>query len=112
MSAIRPTSDGDVAEMSLNEVGCCFRRVGTRIAHQPGVNIRFISTLTAEDENQLAPGILRAVSALAGMFPIRFAVKLDTVDGQTYHAGSPLSPAGGIPRSSEGLRPARPPIES
>lgn len=52
------------------------------------MNIRFISTLTAEDENELAPGILRAVSALAEMFPIRFSVKLDTLDGRTYHAGN------------------------
>jgi hypothetical protein len=52
------------------------------------VNIRFISTLTAEDENHLAPGILKAVAALAEMFPIRFVVKLDTVDGQTYYTGN------------------------
>jgi hypothetical protein len=81
--------------------------MGTRIAPQFCVNIRFVSTLTAEDENQLAPGILKAVAALAGMFPIRFAVKLDTVDGQTYHAGSPLSPS-----TPEGLRAVRRPIES
>lgn len=56
------------------------------------VNIRFVSTLTAEDENQLAPGILQAISALAEMFPIRFAVKLETVDGRTYHVGSAVSP--------------------
>jgi hypothetical protein len=59
------------------------------LLRKPPVNIRFISTLTAEDENHLAPGILKAVAALAEMFPIRFVVRLDTADGQTYYAGNP-----------------------
>jgi phenylpyruvate tautomerase PptA (4-oxalocrotonate tautomerase family) len=76
-----------------------------------GVNIRFISTLTAEDENRLAPGILKAVSALAGMFPIRFVVKLDTVDGRTYCAGN-HSQAANHKESSEPVMPPGSPIES
>jgi hypothetical protein len=58
------------------------------LLRNPSVNIRFISTLTAEDENHLAPGILKAVAALAEMFPIRFVVRLDTADGQTYYTGN------------------------
>jgi hypothetical protein len=69
------------------------------------VNIRFTSTLTAEDENRLAPGILQAVSALAEMFPIRFSVKLETVDGRAYHARSHTTAT--IPPSSTEVTPAR-----
>jgi hypothetical protein len=75
------------------------------------VNIRFISTLTAEDENQLAPGILRAVSALAEMFPIRFVVKLDTVDGQSYHTGN-HSTNRSRSEATEPVMPAGSPFES
>jgi hypothetical protein len=69
------------------------------------VNIRFISTLTAEDENHLAPGILRAVSALAEMFPIRFAVRLDTVDGRTYLGGNYRE----VPDPRDSMEPVMPP---
>jgi hypothetical protein len=78
------------------------------------VNIRFISTLTAEDENHLAPGILKAVSALAEMFPIRFAVRLDTVDGRTYLGGN-HSPVPGPREPVDPVMPVMPagsPIES
>jgi hypothetical protein len=89
-------------------------REGTRIAQEFSVNIRFISTLTAEDENHLAPGILRAVSALADMFPIRFVVKLDTVDGQSYHAGNHSNHSTTRSRSeaTEPVMPAGAPLES
>jgi len=65
------------------------------------VNIRFISTLTAEDENHLAPGILKAVSALAEIFPIRFVIKLDTVDGHTYQGGNHSNGNHGGPGQTE-----------
>jgi hypothetical protein len=76
------------------------------------VNIRFISTLTAEDENHLAPGVLKVVSALAEMFPIRFAVKLETVDGQTYHAATPIGSAHGRSNTSVDVLSPRLPVES
>jgi len=82
------------------------------LLNRRSVNIRFISTLTAEDENHLAPGILKVVSAMAEMFPIRFAVKLDTVDGQTYHAATPISSRPGRSKALDEFMPQPPLVES
>jgi hypothetical protein len=76
------------------------------------VNIRFISTLTAEDENHLAPGVLKVVSALAEMFPIRFAVKLETVDGQIYNAATPIGSTHARSKTSVDAMSPSLPIES
>jgi hypothetical protein len=48
------------------------------------VDIRFISTLTPEDENLMAPGVLKALSALLDLLPIAYMIRIDTSDGQVY----------------------------
>ena len=53
------------------------------------VNIRFTSSLTAEDENLLAPAVLAALTSILDLLPIAYMVRIDTSDSQVYqHSGS------------------------
>jgi hypothetical protein len=57
------------------------------------MEIRFISSLTAEDEDLYAPAILKAVSALLDQLPIAYTIRIETTGSQVCqhtHAGSPL----------------------
>ena len=47
------------------------------------VDITLTSTLTAEDENIIAPAILRAVTNILDHLPIAYRVRIDTVDCQS-----------------------------
>jgi hypothetical protein len=53
------------------------------------VNIRFISTLTADDENQFAPGLLKAISALLDRLPIAYTVRIETTGAQVFQHSHP-----------------------
>lgn len=53
------------------------------------MNIRFISTLTADDENQIAPGLLKALSALLDRFPIAYTVRIETTGAQVFQHSHP-----------------------
>ena len=44
------------------------------------VHIELTSTLTQEDENRLAPVVLRALSGLLDMLPISYLVRVETTD--------------------------------
>lgn len=73
------------------------------------MNIRFISTLTADDENHLAPGLLKAISALLDRFPIAYTVRIETTGAQVFQhshpsfeaayneEGAPVFDASGLP---------------
>jgi hypothetical protein len=53
------------------------------------VNIRFASTLTPEDENILAPAVLKALSSILDLLPIAYMIRIDTSDAKVYqHTGS------------------------
>ena len=53
------------------------------------VNIRFTSSLTAEDENLLAPAVLAALTSILDLLPIAYMIRIDTSDSQVYqHSGS------------------------
>jgi hypothetical protein len=53
------------------------------------VTIRFASTLTPEDENILAPAVLKALSSILDLLPIAYMIRIDTSDAQVYqHTGS------------------------
>ena len=53
------------------------------------MNIRFASTLTPEDENILAPAVLKALSSILDLLPIAYMIRIDTSDAQVYqHTGS------------------------
>jgi hypothetical protein len=53
------------------------------------MNIRFISTLTADDENQLAPGLLKANGALLDQLPIAYTVRIETTGAQVLQHSHP-----------------------
>jgi hypothetical protein len=53
------------------------------------MNIRFISTLTADDENHIAPAIVKAVGALLDQLPIAYTVRIETTGAQVYQHSHP-----------------------
>ena len=58
------------------------------------MDIRFISTLTADDENNLAPAVLRALGSLLDLFPIAYTVRIETTGAQIFqHTNPPAEPA-------------------
>ncbi len=62
----------------------------------PVVNIRFTSTLTPEDENTVAPAVLRALSSILDLFPIAYVIRIDTTDSQVYLHSRPTEDAAAV----------------
>jgi hypothetical protein len=55
------------------------------------MDIRFISTLTAEDENLIAPALLKAFGPLLDQLPIVYTIRIETTGAQVFqhsHAAS------------------------
>ena len=48
------------------------------------MEIRFISSLTAEDENAFAPALLKAVGALLDQLPIAYTMRIETTGAQVF----------------------------
>jgi hypothetical protein len=48
------------------------------------MEIRFISSLTADDEALYAPAILKALSALLDQLPIAYTMRIETTGAQVY----------------------------
>ena len=48
------------------------------------MEIRFISSLTAEDENMFAPALLKAVGALLDQLPIAYTMRIETTGAQVF----------------------------
>ncbi|HJR58954.1 MAG TPA: hypothetical protein VJ813_06150 [Vicinamibacterales bacterium] len=65
------------------------------------MDIRFISSLTAEDENAFAPALLKAAGAVLDQLPIAYTLRIETTGAQvfqhTHHAfesvPAPLPPS-------------------
>ena len=53
------------------------------------VNIRFTSTLTSEDENSVAPSLLKAITSILDLLPIAYMIRIDTSDSQVYQHSRP-----------------------
>ena len=70
------------------------------------MNIRFTSTLTPEDENTVAPAILRALSSILDLIPIAYVLRIDTSDSQVYTHSRPGERGGAV---EEHVRPKAPP---
>jgi hypothetical protein len=57
------------------------------------MNIRFVSSLTAEDEIRLAEGLLTVLASLLDQFPIAYTLKIDAGDCRVlHHSHSPVDP--------------------
>ncbi len=48
------------------------------------MEIRFISSLTAEDEDLFAPAVLKAVTALLDQLPIAYTMRIETTGAQVF----------------------------
>ena len=58
-----------------------------RIANERGLNrmdIRFVSSLTSEDEELFAPALLKAVAALLDQLPITYTVRIETTGAEVF----------------------------
>lgn len=70
------------------------------------MNIRFTSTLTHEDENRLAPALLKAMGALLEAFPVAYSIRVETADGRTFLQ----SGTSGQALEARGLETMQPPV--
>ena len=66
------------------------------------MEIRFTSTLTPEDENLMAPAVLKVVASILDMLPIAYMIRIDTVDSHVYQHSGPhgqyLTPTDALPK--------------
>ena len=53
------------------------------------MDIRFISSLTADDENAFAPALLKAVSAVLDQFPIAYTLRVETTGAEVFQHTHP-----------------------
>ena len=56
------------------------------------MDIRFVSSLTAEDENLFAPALLKAVGALLDQLPIAYTVRIETTGAQVFQHTHTVGP--------------------
>lgn len=57
------------------------------------MDIRFVSTLTADDERYFAPALLRAITAVLDVMPIAYTIRIETVDAQVFQHTHPPAPS-------------------
>ena len=58
------------------------------------MNIRFVSSLTPDDEDQFAPALLTAISALLDHCPIAYTIRIETVRVIFQHSHPPMGAHG------------------
>ncbi len=59
------------------------------------MDVRFISSLTAEDESTFAPALLKVVSAFLDQFPIAYTLRIETSGARVFqHTHPSLDVAG------------------
>ena len=55
------------------------------------MNIRFVSSLTPQDEERIAPGVINALSMLLDQLPLAYTLRIETADGKVFqhaHTGA------------------------
>lgn len=60
------------------------------------MNIRFVSTLTPDDEERVAPGVLNALRLILDSMPLAYTIRIETANGRVFqhaHAGTEAEPA-------------------
>jgi hypothetical protein len=48
------------------------------------MNIRFISSLTPEDEERIAPGVINALGLLLDQLPLAYTLRIETSGGKVF----------------------------
>lgn len=57
------------------------------------MEIRFMSSLTHEDENRVASALVRAVAELLDILPIAYSIRIETVGAKIFeHSHAPNEP--------------------
>ena len=68
------------------------------------MNIRFVSSLTPEDEERLAPAVLGAIAPLLDQLPIAYTMRIETAAGRVFqHAHTGSEPAASGEPADTGL---------
>ena len=68
------------------------------------MEIRFISSLTAEDENLFAPAILKAFGAFLDQLPIAYTMRIETTGAQVFQHTHVAADGGGTAAGVEAAR--------
>jgi hypothetical protein len=68
------------------------------------MDIRFISSLTPEDENAFAPALLKAVAALLDQLPIAYTLRIDTIGAQVFQHTHPAFDSATSPKTLADVR--------
>ena len=68
------------------------------------MEIRFISTLTADDEGQMAPALMHAVTALLDALPIAYTLRIETTGAQVFQHTHPSASAAMVHDAAIGPR--------
>ncbi len=55
------------------------------------MNIRFTSSLTPDDENLIAPAVVKALASILDLLPIAYMIRIDTSDSRIYERRGPLA---------------------
>jgi hypothetical protein len=53
------------------------------------MEIQFVSSLTADDENRIAPGLLDLLCAILDQLPVAYTLRIRTATGQTLQRKQP-----------------------
>ena len=73
------------------------------------MEIRFISTLTAEDEKQMAPALMNSVTALLDALPIAYTLRIETLGAQVFqHTHSAPEARSAVVEASHGMAGSEP----
>ena len=67
------------------------------------MEIRFISSLTPEDENTFAPALLKALGALLDQTPIAYTLRIQTSGMQVYQHSHPSAVEAPLSFTTESL---------
>ena len=76
------------------------------------VHIEVTSTLTQEDENRLAPAVLKLLSGILEMLPVAYMVRIETTDEHVYQQVNPKITSWDAVSPGAGADPALPFVES
>lgn len=84
----RPWTNGAIVACRVG-YGSCDLHGLLRGARAKTMNIRFTSSLTPEDENLIAPALIRAFTSFLDLLPIAYVVRIDTSDSRVYQHSGP-----------------------
>lgn len=70
------------------------------------MDIHFISSLTPDDEDRLAPALLEALKPMLGLMPIAYTVRIRTASNTVYQHTRTELESGVVEPEPEDLHPA------